>query len=348
MRLAIILGNRPQFIKFAPLCQQLQQDNVEFCTIHTLQHHNYELNQAIFHDLQLPNPDYEMPFPIPSGNAFIDKATRFIGQCLKKEKPSHVIVFGDTNTTFAGALAASKEHIPLVHIEAGLRSNNYAMPEEFNRSMTDYLSDWLFAPTQKAFDNLREERVSGKACISGDIMLDAFLLYKDKAKPPQVQLPPTFCLATLHRNFNTDDTDRLSTLVEQLNAIHDKCCPVVLPAHPRLSKALKKVPALKNDIIRLAPVSYLKMLWLLQHCQFVITDSGGLQKEAFFAGKPSLLPRAETEWTELLDIGSSRLVRAEQLYEASLMVRNATPPPFSKVFGDGRASRLIVDKLKEV
>lgn len=344
MRLAIILGNRPQFIKFAPLHLELQQAGIDFSVIHTLQHHDPSLNQSIFKDLKLPEPDYEMPLPIPAGQAFIDKATRFIGRCIAKEKPNHVIIFGDTNSTLAGALAASKAQIPLVHIEAGLRSNNFTMPEEFNRRMADYLSDLLFAPTERALSNLKQEQLSGQIHYSGDIMLDAFLAYKEKAKPPQSPLPSTFCLATIHRNFNTDHPHRLSTIIKQLNLIHSKYCPVVLPAHPRLSAALKHQPTLINCIL-LPPVSYLEMLWLLQRCQFVITDSGGLQKEACFAGKKSLLPRSETEWTELVEMGGSRLLEPEMLYEVALEIDGTSPTPFSKIFGGGVASRLIVDAL---
>ena len=344
MHLVFVMGNRPQFIKFAPLYHHLKQSGVTFHVIHTLQHHDTLLNQAIFQDLELPAPDFQLPLPIPTGNAFVDKATRFIGECLDHLQPDCAVVFGDTHSTLAGALAASKMNITLAHIEAGLRSNNYDMPEEFNRRMADYLSDVLFAPTHAATQNLKNENLSGKVYQSGDLMLDAFLLYKAKASPPKTALPKSFCLATVHRNFNTDQPNRLDGIVEQLNRIHKHLCPVILPTHPRLQKALSSLKV-NVEVRLLPPVPYLNMLWLLQHCQFVITDSGGLQKEAFFARKPCLLPRAETEWGELLANGNSRLTEPEYLYEETLtlMARKATDYP--EIFGNGNASSLIAQRL---
>jgi UDP-GlcNAc3NAcA epimerase len=263
------------------------------------------------------------------------------------EKPDWVLVYGDTDSTLAGALAASKLHIPVAHVEAGLRSFNRLMPEEINRVLTDHLSSVLFAPTLTAAKHLENEGIVGnKVQVVGDVMYDAALFYKDKAKPPAGTSvaqwePGSFALCTVHRAENTDNADRMKSILTGLAGAPN---PVVLPIHPRTRARLVQMSlTIPTNVHVIDPVSYLEMVWLEMNCSFVITDSGGVQKEAYFHSKPCVTLRNETEWTELVDMGVNRLVGVDPV----LMIKalSSVWPNLNfrknKVYGAGESSHLI-------
>jgi UDP-GlcNAc3NAcA epimerase len=271
---------------------------------------------------------------------------------LFNEKPEALIVFGDTNSTLAGALAASKLHIPVIHVEAGLRSFNRQMPEEINRILTDRISDILFCPTDTAVQNLENEGFRNfpvQLVKSGDVMLDAALFYAKKAATKSTiieQLNLTkFVLATIHRQENTDDVQKLRQLIDGLNEINRET-PVVLPLHPRTRTILQQ-NGITLECRVIDPVSYFDMIWLLQHCQLVVTDSGGVQKEAFFFGKQCITLREQTEWTELVDKSFNTLVGTDKaLLMAAFEKAKINQPDFSiNLYGNGHAADIIADTI---
>jgi len=273
-----------------------------------------------------------------------------IERVMLKEKPDRVLVYGDTNSTLAGALAAAKLHIPVAHVEAGLRSFNMRMPEEVNRILTDQVSDILFCPTQAAMDNLAQEGFSDKpvhVLNVGDVMQDSALFFAQQATAPQgFDLADGFILTTLHRAENTDDSARLTAIVSALNTIHSTVTPVVLPLHPRTRAAIDKL-GLTLNVYVIDPVGYLEMIWLLQRCGLVLTDSGGVQKEAFFFGKSCVTLRDQTEWVELVTCGANVLVGADR----NLIVNSARTSlgkvvqDDAQLYGGGQAATRIADYL---
>ena len=275
-----------------------------------------------------------------------------IEKVLLKEKPDRVMVYGDTNSTLAGALAAAKLHIPVAHVEAGLRSFNMRMPEEVNRILTDQLSDLLLCPTDAAIENLEKEGFLGKTDVTvekvGDVMQDSAMLFSTQAvQPVGVKNQRSFILVTLHRAENTDSIDRLRSIVSALNEIHNTIMPVVMPLHPRTKKVLDEYNlTLEVDLID--PVGYLEMIWLLQHCALVLTDSGGVQQEAFFFAKPCVTMRDQTEWVELIDAVVNQLVGANHpliinAVQESLAIKVEDE---NELYGGGTASKRIVELLK--
>ncbi len=274
-----------------------------------------------------------------------------IEQVILSERPDRLLVYGDTNSTLAGALAAAKLHVPVAHVEAGLRSFNMRMPEEINRILTDRISDLLFCPTDTAVQNLVNEGVdrSGHQHIIkvGDVMQDSAMMFAEFAVPPgNFHLEAGFVLATLHRAENTDDPLRLTSIVQALNEIHADTAPVVLPLHPRTKNAIVSA-GLNFEVHIIEPVGYLEMLWLLQHCGLVLTDSGGVQKEAFFFGKACVTMRDQTEWVELVDIGANELVGADRVNITEAVIRNygRQVKDVGQLYGGGMASERIVGVL---
>ena len=261
-----------------------------------------------------------------------------------------MLVYGDTNSTLAGALAAAKLHIPVAHVEAGLRSFNMDMPEEINRILTDQISDMLFCPTTTAVNNLKNEGFGSKpvnVMQVGDVMQDAALLFAAKAvSPAGGDLPAKFVLATLHRAENTDNPERLANIVEALNDIHAKQSPVVLPLHPRTRKLIAE-QGLTLDVHLIDPVGYFEMVWLLDHCDLVLTDSGGVQKEAFFFGRACVTMRDQTEWVELIEAGANELVGANFGKIVDSVARNLghRVADSHQLYGGGQASVRIVEEL---
>ena len=314
MNILSIVGARPQFIKASVVSRAIADHPALAETIvHTGQHFDANMSAVFFGELGLPEPDYQLDINRGSHGEMTGRMLMEIERVIVSEKPERVLVYGDTNSTLAGALAAAKLHVPVAHIEAGLRSCNMRMPEEINRIVTDQLSDILFCPTETAMRNLRDEGFDRKPvqCLNvGDVMQDSALFFARHAKKPEdLTLTDDFILATLHRAENTDDPERLQAIVESLNLLHRRTASVVLPIHPRTRQAIRD-SGLHLDVQVIEPVGYLEMLWLLQHCSLVLTDSGGVQKESFFFAKPCVTMREETEWLELVDIGANRLAGA--------------------------------------
>lgn len=316
MKVVTVIGARPQFIKSAPVSKAFLDSGIQEVTVHTGQHYDDNMSAVFFEEMGLPKPSYRLASGGLSRAEMIEKIQSELVPILQKERPDYVLVYGDTNSTLAGARAAKSLDIALVHVEAGLRSFNLEMPEEHNRIETDQLSDVLFTPTKEAVLNLQKEGFDTKNYQIqpiGDVMYDALLTFKSSAKwdpslGSEAFFDNEFGLATLHRFENISDPQRLRTAVEELNTIHEQELPLWMPLHPSTAKRLKEFNIDLN--IHLGPpVGYLQMLWLLQKCQIVLTDSGGLQKEAYFSEKPCVTLRDQTEWVELIDRGVNKLHR---------------------------------------
>lgn len=322
MKIITVVGARPQFVKAATVSRAIIEHNkanpsnaIEELIVHTGQHYDANMSDVFFEEMDIPKPTYTLGIGGSAHGAMTGQQLEKIEGILIKEKPNYVLVYGDTNSTLAGALAAAKLHIPVVHVEAGLRSFNMQMPEEINRILTDQVSNILFCPTQTAVSNLHAEGFKSKNCKIinvGDVMYDAAMHYAPLALKPR-SLGDTisnFVLVTIHRADNTDDILKLKEIVNSLNEL-SKSMNVICPIHPRTKKIIKD-SGLKLNATILEPVSYFEMIWLLQHCDIVLTDSGGLQKEAYFFKKPCVTLRSETEWVELLDLGVNKLAGANQ------------------------------------
>jgi UDP-GlcNAc3NAcA epimerase len=357
MKILTVLGARPQFIKASVVSKEIikireQGQKIEEVIVHTGQHYDYNMSDIFLEELELPIK-YHLGIREKSHGAMTGKMIIKLEEVMLKEKPNVVLVYGDTNSTLAGAIAASKLNIKIAHVEAGLRSFNNKMPEEINRIITDRLSKWLFCPTQTAVENLKKEGFQNFDCKIlkvGDVMYDSALYYKKYSKIPKslqsyLSNSNNFMLCTIHRAENTDNIQNLKNILSALEEI-SKEIDVVLPLHPRTKKILKKNKIKTKNIIITNPVSYLEMLWLLDNCKMIITDSGGLQKEAFFFKKPCIILREETEWIELVENKFSALAgtKKERIIET---IKNFE---FSKnwslnLFGDGKASKKIIEEL---
>ncbi len=355
MRILTIVGARPQFIKAAmvsraiaarPPAEGLQEE-----ILHTGQHYDQAMSSVFFADMDIPRPGHELGIREARHGAMTGRMLEGIERFLVTRPPSLVLVYGDTNSTLAGTLAAAKAGIPVAHVEAGLRSGDRAMPEEINRKVADHLSTLLFCPTRRALENLSREGLSGQGVVlSGDVMLDASLHFRDKALAPAFPVPDRFTLATLHRQANVDDPAVLEGLIRALEDIH-KELPVVLPLHPRTAQRLADQGRSPGELgfQAVGPVGYRTMLWLLQRCEMVLTDSGGLQKEAFFFSKPCVTLRQETEWTELVEAGANALagVCPEEIREAFARMRGKAVVFDPNLYGQGMAAERIVHALGE-
>ncbi|PIE65041.1 MAG: UDP-N-acetylglucosamine 2-epimerase (non-hydrolyzing) [Desulfobacterales bacterium] len=353
MKIVTIVGARPQFIKASTVSRHiLLASDIQEILIHTGQHFDQNMSDLFFEQLAIPRPYYKLDINSLSHGEMTGKMLIEIEQILVKEQPDIVLVYGDTNSTLAGALAASKLHIPVAHVEAGLRSCNMKMPEEINRILTDQVSEILFCPTEHAVENLKKEGFSDKnvdIILAGDVMQDASLLFAEFSKKPNIPIEAdSFIVATLHRAENTDDVDNLSNIIYALNLIHKEIIPVIMPLHPRTAKIVKDL-GLELHVQTTAPVGYLEMIWLLQHTSLVLTDSGGLQKEAFFFGKGCVTMREETEWTELVTCKANFLTGAdaEKIIQGVKSTLDIKIPVDMDLYGDGNASFRIVSYLKE-
>lgn len=351
-KIVTIVGARPQFIKAAAVSRVIaNRADVEEVLVHTGQHFDSNMSDVFFEELDIRRPDFHLGVGGGSHGQNTGRMLEAIEKTLLQEKPDWVLVYGDTDSTLAGALAAVKMHIPIAHVEAGLRSFNRRMPEEINRILTDHTSTLLFAPTQVAVDNLKVEGIAGpKVQIVGDVMLDATLFYKDKAKRPQA-LPlrsENFLLCTIHRAENTDDPKRLSAILDLLNELSEKV-PVVLPLHPRTQKAIDRLAGFTfhKQVAIIEPVSFLEMTWLLARTSLVLTDSGGVQKEAYFHRKPCVTLRDQTEWVELVDAGWNKLLSPEKSNAKDVLTFIDQIPKDQKgdLYGKGDASSLIIASL---
>jgi UDP-GlcNAc3NAcA epimerase len=353
MKIATIVGARPQFIKASTISRAiLAQSGISEVLIHTGQHYDANMSDVFFAELDIRKPDHHLGIGGGTHGENTGRMLEAIEKVLIAEKPDWVLVYGDTDSTLAGALAAAKLNIPLAHVEAGLRSFNRHMPEEINRVLTDHASDLLFVPTKTAAMNLVTEGITGdKVKWVGDVMFDATLFYRDRARKPEiVDLPlgNPFFLCTIHRVENTVDRDRLSAIVRLLNELA-KDMTIVLPLHPRTFAAIQRlaVAGLSSAIKTIEPVGFLEMTWLLANCSLVITDSGGVQKEAFFHQKPCVTLRNETEWVELVEAGYNRLISPQEsnLLEIFSHMQAIAIPKCKSFYGDGQAAAAIVTNL---
>ena len=349
-RILTIIGARPQFIKASVVSRAIQQtDHIEEIMLHTGQHFDANMSDIFFNQLNIPRPDIQLDIHGGSHGEMTGRMLAEIEQSLLEHKPDRVLVYGDTNSPLAGALAAAKLHIPVAHVEAGLRSFNMQMPEEINRILTDQVSDLLFCPTDTAVQNLNNEGFANKPAQVlqvGDVMQDSALLFAEKAAAPAGDLPKGFILATLHRAENTDNPERLAAIVAALNKINAALAPVVLPLHPRTRKLIAQ-HGLKLNVHLIDPVGYFEMVWLLDHCELVLTDSGGVQKEAFFFGKACVTMRDQTEWVELLEVGANELVGADQgkIIDAATRNFGRKVQDTQQLYGGGKAAERIVSEL---
>ena len=371
MKIVTIVGARPQFIKAAAICRAIQKINersqtrlyekrrIQEILVHTGQHYDYMMDKVFFEELKLPKPDYHLGVGSGSHAKQTGKMLERIEMVLEKERPERVIVYGDTNSTLAGALAAAKLKIPVAHVEAGLRSYNQGMPEEINRLLTDHLSTFLFCPTDQAVGNLLKEGIKdgGRRIVKnvGDVMYDSILYYSKLAQKKSSILSdlglftPNYYLATLHRAENTDDPRRLKSICRALNEI-GKRTPVILPLHPRTKKVMKAYRLFFEfkNINFIGPVSYLDMVKLEKNAGAILTDSGGVQKEAYWFGVPCLTLREETEWVETIKSGWNVLVGTspEKIVKGvSHTEGRRRYLKGNKIFGDGKASQKIVQIL---
>ncbi len=356
MKVVTVLGARPQFIKAATVSRAFTKIGVHETIIHTGQHFDKNMSDVFFKEMDIPQPAYHLEIHDLNHGAMTGRMLEKIEEVLMKEKSDLVLVYGDTNSTLAGALAASKLQIPIAHVEAGLRSFDRRMPEEINRILTDRISKILFCPTQTAVNNLEKEGFKNFDCQieqPGDVMYDAVLFYRKKAKEISCILKKEtiqqngFVLATLHRAENTNDPERLKSICQALNEIH-KTLPVVLPLHPRTKSYLNSLQ-IPLHVKLIDPVGYFDMLMLLENCKLVLTDSGGLQKEAYFFGKFCITLRDQTEWVELVEVGANEIVGADtEKIQASFKNNLTRVISTQPLYGNGNASEKIAMKLQSL
>jgi UDP-GlcNAc3NAcA epimerase len=357
VKIVTILGARPQFIKAGSVSREIARqkeagENIEEVIVHTGQHYDANMSDVFFEEMKIPKPDYFLGVGGKAHGAMTGRMIEKIEEILVKEQPDWVMIYGDTNSTLAGAMAASKLHIKIAHVEAGLRSFNMRMPEEINRILTDRISSILFCPTQIAVDNLENEGIQNwktgvNVCLSGDVMHDGVLFYKKLAiKPPELAIDEDFILCTIHRAENTDEPKRLASIVSALNEIAEER-QIILPLHPRTKKILQTGEFDTLNLTIIDPVGYLNMVWLLENCALVMTDSGGLQKEAYFFAKLCITMRDETEWLELVKVGGNVLVGADQekILSAYREQLSGAFDVETSLYGDGNASQLIVEEM---
>ncbi|ACN98202.1 UDP-N-acetylglucosamine 2-epimerase [Sulfurihydrogenibium azorense Az-Fu1] len=355
-----IVGTRPQFIKAALVSKKLREKGVKEILVHTGQHYDFNMSDVFFKELGLPEPDYYLGIGSGNHGEQTGKMLIEIEKVLLKEKPDIVIVYGDTNSTLAGALAAAKLHIPVAHVEAGLRSYNKKMPEEINRVLTDHISTWLFTPTKTAVENLHKEGISKGVYQVGDVMFDIALesinrVDEEKVLSKYGLKPKEFILATIHRAENTDFRENLINIWEALNEIASYGYRIIFPTHPRTKKALNEAGIninFKNEnLLLIEPVSYFEMLALEKNAKLIITDSGGVQKEGYFWETPCVIPRNETEWIELVKIEFNKLAgnKAEAIVKYSLEVLNGEKQYniIEHLYGKGDASDKIIEVLTQ-
>ena len=382
MKIVTVIGARPQIIKAAALSRAIRNhyaNQIQEVIVHTGQHYDDNMSQVFFDELQIPRPDYNLHVGSASHGVQTARMTEGIEALLIKEQPDSIVLYGDTNSTLAGAVAAAKIHVPIVHIEAGLRSFNKAMPEEINRIVCDHCSTLLFTPTKAGLENLKREGFSieegdpstgsgsaiptidnPKVYHCGDIMYDNSLHFASIAEErtdiiQRLELKDKpYILATIHRDTNTDYPERLSAIFRSIIRLSGEC-QVVLPLHPRTAKLIKT--NLDENLQRqiyscqsiklIPPVSFLEMIALERHAQLIMTDSGGVQKEAYFFKKPGIILRPETEWVEIVETGNAILADADEcrIMKAWQHFKDNPPTVFPKIFGDGHAAEFMLDKI---
>ncbi len=368
IKIVTIIGARPQIIKAAALSRAIKNnfsDKIKEVIVHTGQHYDENMSQVFFDELGIPTPDYNLGVGSGAHGVQTAKMIEGIEEILLKEKPDYLVVYGDTNSTLAGAIAASKIHIPIAHIEAGLRSFNKAMPEEINRICCDHCSTMLFSPTTTGYKNLINEGFSpnNKKPFTidnpgiyhcGDVMYDNSMYFAKMAKDERLKTKGNYILCTIHRNNNTDEPERLKSIVKALIKISEEK-EIIIPLHPRTKKLLDVNLDLEtyntlisNDRIHITePASFLEMIRLEKDADLVITDSGGVQKEAYFFKKPCIIIRSETEWKEIVEVGAALIADADEnnIIEAYYHFKDNKEIEFPEIFGDGKAAEFICKEL---
>jgi len=356
MRVVSVVGARPQFVKAAVVSRALAAAGVPEALVHTGQHFDAAMSDVFFHELGLPSPSVHLGIGGLSHGAMTGRMLEAIERVLVDQRPDWVVVYGDTNSTLAGALAASKLHIPVAHVEAGMRSFNRRMPEEVNRVLTDHLASLNLVSSPHAASLLAAEGITRHVEVIGDVMCDAFLAYAGAARRTQARerhgLPDGgFVLATVHRAENIDSGERFAAILRGLEQVAERL-PVLFPVHPRTRKALElgSFRPASGRLLLIEPIGYLEMLDLERSAAFIVTDSGGVQKEAYFAGVPCLTLREETEWTETVELGWNRLCGTDPAsisdgtdWALASETRARSRPA---VYGDGAAAVKVVQKLR--
>ena len=354
MKVASIIGVRPQFVKASVVSRELRKKHEEIL-IHTGQHYDYQMNKVFFDQLNIPEPDYHLNI----GSGFHGHQTgemlSKIEEVLIKEKPDQVLTYGDTNSTLAGALAASKLHIKTVHVESGLRSFDRSMPEEINRILTDHCSDILFCPTENAVENLKREGISENAYLTGDVMVDSLLYNREIAEKKSNILSELglrskeYLVATVHRASNTDYEKNLKNIVDAFSELNET---IIFPLHPRTEKSLKMYglyDKLKSSVILTKPLGFFEFIKLMDHSKMILTDSGGVQKEAYVLKVPCVTLRENTEWVETIEDGWNVLVGTDKNRIIEMVYRfNPSLNTHSNKFGDCNASAKVVSILDDL
>lgn len=372
IKILTIIGARPQIIKAAAISRAVKNQfssEIEEVIVHTGQHYDNNMSQVFFEELGIPRPDYNLGVGSGPHGKQTARMIEGIEEILVNERPDFIVLYGDTNSTLAGAVAASKLHVPIAHVEAGLRSYNKSMPEEINRIMCDHASTLLFSPTITGYNNLIREGFTSdnKAPYSvdnpaiyhcGDVMYDNSLYFASLAKKPEnTEISEAgFVLATIHRDNNTDIPHRLTAIfkaLQQFSLNHQR--QVIIPLHPRTSALLEKNlgqelyrEIIGNDLLRIIPpVSFLEMTWLEKNSILILTDSGGVQKEAYFFGKPCVIARPETEWVEIVEAGAGIIADAseERILQALDYFTGNQSIAYPQVFGDGKAAEFICGEI---
>ncbi len=351
MKILTVIGARPQFIKAATVSNKLREDGNTEILVHTGQHYDNNMSDIFFEELGIPKPDYNLNIGSANHGHMTGNMLISLEDIYLKEKPDMVLVYGDTNSTLAGALCASKLLIPVAHVEAGLRSFNMAMPEEQNRILTDHISNLLFAPTNTAVNNLTKENITAGVYNTGDVMYDAINLFKERAKKVSTIIKDLnldnekYILSTIHRAENTNSIERLTSIINALSSCNKK---IVLPLHPRTKKFINEYSLKIGDNIQIIdPVGYLDMISLQENACKIVTDSGGVQKEAYFLKKPCITMRDETEWIETVQNGWNTIVGSDSDKILNAIENfNPTGNPAS-AFGNGDTSVIITDIIKK-
>ena len=376
MKIVTIIGARPQIIKAAALSRAIQHhytDRIQEVIVHTGQHYDDNMSQVFFDELGIPKPDHNLHVGSASHGVQTARMTEGIERILLDERPDGIVLYGDTNSTLAGAVAAAKIHVPVIHIEAGLRSFNKRMPEEINRIVCDHCATLLFTPTRAGFDNLRREGFpidnngpysidNPKVYHCGDIMYDNSLYFSTLADQKVDLLKQLglegkdYVLATLHRDGNTDDPVRLNAILEAFSTLAE-ALPMVLPLHPRTRKMMERLVEPERlqhlthhpNLHLIEPVSFLEMVQLEKHARLVVTDSGGVQKESYFFQKPCVILRPETEWVEIVETGAATLADADTgtILQACQQYLQQPPVHFPAIFGDGHAAEFMLERMLE-
>ncbi len=356
MKIISIIGARPQFIKAGLVSKRLREKRVKEIILHTGQHYDFNMSEVFFRELNIPKPDYYLGIGSGTHGEQTGRMLIEVEKALLKENPDLAIVYGDANSTLAGALAASKLHIPLAHVEAGLRSFNKNMPEELNRILTDHISDILFTPTDISVENLRAEGITKGVHKVGDVMFDAALetskVVEDKKILKKYDLSQKdFILVTIHRAENTDNYKNMKEILDAISEIAKSGIKVFFPLHPRTKRVINEygIKMGSGNLTLSEPVSYMEMIALEKNAKVIVTDSGGVQKEGYFFKTPCIIPRNETEWVELVQSGFNVLTGADKQMIIDAVTEecdgNGTISGWTDLYGGGMASERIAEEL---